>query len=153
MNRQPFTTASWLRFSPSAGFLCKAVLLVAGLTPFLAPSVARADLYVVDGDLVGRFDNSTGAIVQTNGQNTFTTLLSATGITAGPDGLIYVATTDPTSNPGFPVVNRYNATTGAGWQRVRSLRQWRRPTEQRTGNGFWSRWSFLCRRPGGQWPR
>ncbi len=35
------------------------------------------------------------------------------GITVGPDGLVYVATTDPTSNPGFPVVNRYNATTGA----------------------------------------
>jgi glucose/arabinose dehydrogenase len=106
-------TASSLRFSASAGFLCKAVLFVAGLAPFLAPSVARADMYVVDGDVVDRFDNSTGAIVQTNGQNTFTTLFSATGITAGPDGLIYVATTDPTSNPGSPVVNRYNATTGA----------------------------------------
>ena len=107
-------TASSLRVSSSAsaGFLCRTVLFVAGLAPFLAPSVARADLYVVDGDTVGRFDNSTGAIVQTNGQNAFTTLLSATGITAAPDGLIYVATTDPTSNPGLPVVNRYNATTG-----------------------------------------
>jgi sugar lactone lactonase YvrE len=74
---------------------------------------ARVDLYVVDGNFVDRFNSSTGAIVQTNGQNTFTSLVSSTGITAGPDGLIYVATTDPSSNPGSPVVNRYNATTGA----------------------------------------
>ncbi|HZZ26647.1 MAG TPA: hypothetical protein VFE46_01465, partial [Pirellulales bacterium] len=107
-------TASSLRFpsSVSAGCLCKAVLFVAGLAPFLAPSVARADLYVVDGDLIDRFNSSTGAIVQTNGQDTFTSLVSSTGITAGPDGLIYVATTDPSSNPGSPVVNRYNAATG-----------------------------------------
>jgi glucose/arabinose dehydrogenase len=113
MSRKPFTIASSLRVPFSVGFLRKAVLFVAGLVPFLAPSVARADLYVVDGDLVARFDSSTGAIVQTNGQNTFTSLVSSTGITAGPDGLIYVATTDPSSNPGSPVVNRYNATTGA----------------------------------------
>jgi glucose/arabinose dehydrogenase len=106
-------TAFSLRFSASAVFLSKTVLFVAGLALFLAPSVARADLYVVDGDLVDRFNSSTGAIVQTNGQNTFANLSSSTGITAGPDGLIYVATTDPTTNPGSPVINRYNATTGA----------------------------------------
>ncbi len=107
--------ASSLRVSSarSTGVLFKAVLFVAGLAPFVAPSVARADLYVADGDLIDRFDSSTGAIVQTNGQNAFTSLVSSTGITAGPDGLIYIATTDPSTNSGSPVVNRYNATTGA----------------------------------------
>lgn len=108
-------TASSLRFPSSAyaGFLCKAALLVAGLAASFAPSLTRADLYVVDSDLVDRFDTSTGAIVQTNAQDTFTTLFGATGITVGPDGLVYVATSNPGINPGLPVVNRYNANTGA----------------------------------------
>jgi WD40 repeat protein len=75
--------------------------------------VCRADLFVVDSGVVDRFDSSTGAVIQTNGQNTFATLSGATGITIGPDGLVYVGTSDPGSDPNLAVTNRYNATTGA----------------------------------------
>ncbi|HEY1922193.1 MAG TPA: PEP-CTERM sorting domain-containing protein [Tepidisphaeraceae bacterium] len=76
-------------------------------------SVSMADLFVVDTDAVDRFDSSTGAIIQTNGNNTFATLSGATGITVGSDGLVYVADTDPGSDSNLSVTNRYNANTGA----------------------------------------
>jgi hypothetical protein len=91
------------KFSWAAGFL----------VPFLSAAVSRADLFVVDNGGVDRFDSTTGAVVQTNGQNTFATLSGATGITVGPDGLVYVGTSDFGSDPNLAVANRYNATTGA----------------------------------------
>ncbi|MDB5290449.1 MAG: repeat containing protein [Phycisphaerales bacterium] len=78
----------------------------------VAPSLSRADLFVVDSDTVGRFSSSTGAVIQTNGQNAFTTLVGATGVTVGPDARVYVGTSNPGFDPNLAVVNRYNATTG-----------------------------------------
>jgi len=87
--------------------------IAALLAPFFAATVSRADLYVVDSGVVDRFNSLTGAVVQTNGQNTFATFSGATGITIGPDGLVYVGTSDFGSDPNLAVTNRYNATTGA----------------------------------------
>jgi hypothetical protein len=75
-------------------------------------SISKADLFVVDGDVVDRFNSSTGAVIQTNGNDTFANLDSATGVTVGPDGSVYVANTNPGFDPNLAVVNRYNATTG-----------------------------------------
>jgi WD40 repeat protein len=86
---------------------------IVGALPLLSASLCWADLFVVDGDQVDRFNSSTGAVIQTNGHDTFTTQFSATGITVGPDGLVYVADTDPSLNSGGGIVYRYNATTGA----------------------------------------
>jgi hypothetical protein len=77
-----------------------------------APLAAKADLFVADSGAVDRFNSSTGAVIPTNGQDTFATLSSVTGVTVGPDGLVYAADADPGSDPNLAVVNRYNATTG-----------------------------------------
>jgi hypothetical protein len=87
-------------------------LFVAFFGLMAAPSISKADLFTVDSDVVDRFDSSTGAVIQTNGHNAFANLSGATGVTVGPDGLVYVATSDPGSDPNLAVVNRYNATTG-----------------------------------------
>jgi glucose/arabinose dehydrogenase len=89
---------------------CSPILGLAALV--FAPSLSRADLYVVDSDTVGRFSSSTGTVIQTNGQNTFTTLVGATGVTVGPDAKVYVGTSNPGFDPNLAVVNRYNATSG-----------------------------------------
>ena len=102
-------------------------LFAALLVPLVATTASRADLYVADNDVVDRFDSSTGAVVQTNGQNTFASLIGDTGITVGPDGLVYVGTSNPGSDPNLAVVNRYNAATGAGRRGVHSLCQ--RPSQ------------------------
>jgi WD40 repeat protein len=80
------------------------------LATLLAPSLALADLFVVDnGSAVDRFDSSTGAVIPTQGNSTFATMDNATGVTVGPDGLVYVGGFDPTTNA---VVNRFNASSG-----------------------------------------
>ncbi len=93
--------------------LCGCASLYSVLALLAVPSITRADLFVVDGDAVDRFDSTTGAVIQTNGSDTFASLSGATGITVGPDGSVYVATSDPGSDPNLAVVNHYNATTGA----------------------------------------
>jgi hypothetical protein len=47
--------------------------IVSFLAQCLIISVVRADLYVVDSGVVDRFNSTTGAVIQTNGQNTFAT--------------------------------------------------------------------------------
>jgi hypothetical protein len=93
--------------------------IAAAIVGSLAASSAKADLFVTDGDVLDRFNSSTGAIIQTNGQDAFTTSFGATGVRVGPDGLVYLANTNPGLDPNLAVVNRYNASTG-----------------QKVGNGF-----------------
>jgi sugar lactone lactonase YvrE len=78
----------------------------------VASLVAKADLFVVDSDSVYRYDATSGAVIQTNGQNAFTTFVGATGVKIGPDGLVYVDSSNPGFDPNLAVINRYNATTG-----------------------------------------
>lgn len=93
--------------------------IVVAVAGSLGASWAKADLFVADGDIVRRFDASTGAVIQTNGQNPFTSLFTATGVAVGPDALVYAATSNPGLDPNLAVVNRYNASNG-----------------QKIGNGF-----------------
>jgi hypothetical protein len=85
----------------------------------LGAAWGKADLFVADGDQLDRFNSTTGAIIQTNGHNEFTTSPSATGVKVGPDGMVYLANTNPGLDPNLAVVNRYDASTG-----------------QKIGNGF-----------------
>lgn len=62
-----------------------------------------ANLFVSDGDSILRFDATTGAAVGSP-----ISLESATGLTAGADGLLYAAHTTPQ-----PEVFRFNPSTGA----------------------------------------
>jgi hypothetical protein len=99
----------WHRLGGASG---QRVLGLSLIAMVIAPSVASADLFVVDNGFVDRFDSSTGAVIPTNGQSYFASLPGATGVTVAPDGLVYAGTSDPGSDPHLAVVNRYNASTG-----------------------------------------
>ena len=93
--------------------------VVAAVVGSLGAAWVKADLFVADGDQLDRFNSSTGAIIQTNGHDEFTTSFSATGVKVGPDGMVYLANTNPGLDPNLAVVNRYDAGNG-----------------QKIGNGF-----------------
>jgi hypothetical protein len=69
-------------------------------------SFARADLYIADGDRIGRYSDG-GALINAS----FINLNGVTGLAFGPDGNLYAAT--PTGNAGAPGIFRYNPNTGA----------------------------------------
>jgi sugar lactone lactonase YvrE len=86
----------WPILSASVWLACLIVLV----------GTARADLFVVDhpsnADFVRQYDSTTGMSINP----TLVNLPFATGVTIGPDGLLYVGTSDPGE------VFRYNAGTG-----------------------------------------
>jgi sugar lactone lactonase YvrE len=83
-----------------------ALVLAASIVLFCCKPTL-ADLYVVDhpsnADDVRQYNTTTGAVID----STLVNLPFATGLTLGPDGLLYVGTSDPGE------VFRYNAASGA----------------------------------------
>ena len=82
-----------------------AVLVIASTLAYRSPAV-KADMYISDGDRIGRYDNN-GNLINAN----FVPLLGATGLTIGPDGYLYAA-----SALGYnlaPAILRYDPSTGA----------------------------------------
>ena len=67
---------------------------------------ARADVFISDGDRIGRYDNA-GALIDPQ----FVSLSDVTGLTIGPDGYLYAATSSGAA--GAPGVLRYDLATGA----------------------------------------
>jgi streptogramin lyase len=83
-----------MRYRSTVGCVLGAVALI-----IAAPLAAKGDIVVVDhpvnSDVVNLYDN-TGAAVDTVNP-TLVSLPFATGVTVGPDGLVYVDTSDPQS--------------------------------------------------------
>ena len=111
---QTITAAPWATASPMTprllGNIFRRRAVVAGLLGLSALSglatVAQADVYISDGDRIGRYSNA-GALINAD----FVSLTNVTGLTVGPDGYLYAGT--ETGDGGAPGIFRFDAGTGA----------------------------------------
>lgn len=81
--------------------------LAACLAVTSLPRVTHADLFIADGDRIGRYTDG-GTLINAN----FIALNGVTGLTFGPDNYLYAATPVGGSS-GASGIFRYNPTTGA----------------------------------------